>query len=105
ELAKGIDYPFATNAIHFIAYNRVHRARAPFNNNSKTNLLLYVEFLPHTGKSFFDIKSTISVRGPKLLERGSSFFNDLLHDLEHMVQRGLRRQVLGQTINRDVELH
>ena len=81
------------------------RTRPTFNGNSKANLLLKVEFLRDTRKSLLDIKSATTAGGPELLKRASSFFNDLPHYLQHMVQRGLSRQVLGQAINRDVQLH
>ena len=104
-VAEGTHQGFATDAVDFIADDRVQRAGAAFDSDAKINLLFDGEFLPNAGKCLLDVKGAATGRSAEALKSVAAFFKNLTHDVKNMGQRRLRRQILGQMINRDVKLH
>jgi hypothetical protein len=103
-VAKGIDQHFASNAVDFIADDRVHRTGPAFNRDPKIDLLGRI-FISYPQECLLDIQIVTISRTAEPLKRVTSVINHLSHYLQNMIQRCSHRQTIGQAINRNVELH
>ena len=103
--AQGIDHGFATNAVDFIADDRMHGPGATFDGDAKINLSLDSELLLDAGECLFDIKRVSAGRRAEAAQRLPAFFDDLPQDMQDMGERCARRQIFGQAINCDMQLH
>jgi hypothetical protein len=92
-MAECVDQRLVTDAVNFIAYDRVQRLWVAFDNDSESYLILNCEFLLDTGKSLFEIKRAMTVRRAQPTDCVPAFFNDLSHQFQHAADMRLRQRV------------